>query len=194
MTLYHTALSTGSITYKNVPETTKAMHSKGTMLQNDIIKQGLPEAFDECDVFYSEPPWTKGFKVFNERANVTDSSYQDLISALQKIILQTSRPVYLTSSKSMIKGLPEPNQLFETKLNGGDALLGVWNDEYFDDKTNTNVICQNLGKRYFCMGDFTCGYGDCILNFLKGGGQRFVASDFDGKCITVMSTRFKKVK
>lgn len=191
--IYHSALAKGTITYSNVAETKKAVHPKGIMMQNDIIADGLPEQFDECDVLYAEPPWRHGFKIFNKRAGVDHASYNDLADAISKIITGTEKPVYILLGQQMLNKLPRPNQLFETILNGNGAMVAIWRDTYTGLTDNTEVICQNLGSRYKCLGDFTCGYGACVQNFLEGGGKRFVASDYDGKCITVMSAQMKKV-
>lgn len=192
-TLYHSALKKGSITYGNVNETLRADHPKGVMIKNDIIADGLPLEFEECDVLYAEPPWPHGFKVFNERAGVTGISYSDLADAIAKIILQSKIPVYLLMWKPLLNKLPAPQELHETVLHGGDALVGIWNDSYLGSCESANVICQTLGTKYKCFGDFTCGYGACVADFMDGGGKRFVASDYDGKCITVMSARMKKI-
>ena len=162
MTLYHTALKKGFVTYSNVKETVSAGHPRGVMLKNDIISNGLPEEFDRCDVLCAEPPWPKGFKII--------------------------------IGESMLKRLPVPREVHQTTQNGGDALVAVWHGNYDGSCKSVNVICESLGSRYKYLGDFTCGYGTCIVNFLSGGGSGFVASDYDGKCITVMSTRMKKIK
>jgi len=194
LTLYHTALKKGFVTYSNVKETESAVHPKGVMLKNDIISNGLPEEFDRCDVLCAEPPWPKGFKIFNDRAGVAHESYSDLVVAFIKIIENNPKPIYLIIGESMLKRLPMPREVHKTTQNGGDALVAVWHGNYDGSCKSVNVICESLGSRYKCLGDFTCGYGTCIVNFLSGGGSSFVASDYDGKCITVMSTRMKKIK
>lgn len=194
MDLYHTALSKGSITYDGVPETERSDHSLGVMLKNDIIANGLPEEFDECDVLYAEPPWPHGFHVFNKRAGVEGINYSDLAKSIENIILTKKKPTFILLGKQMLSKLPVPNQIFETILNGNDALIAVWNGTYDGPTNNTAEICKYLGGQYRVMGDFTCGYGACIRNFLSGGGSRFVASDYDGKCITVMTAQMKKYK
>ena len=192
MNLYHTALAKGSITYDGVPETLRSEHELGVMLKNDIIANGLPEEFSVCDVLYAEPPWPHGFHVFNKRAGVQGTNYADLAKSIQDIIESEAKPTFILLGKQMLSKLPEPTQIFDTILNGNDAMIAVWNASYDGPTENTAVICKHLGTQYHTMGDFTCGYGACIRNFLSGGGSRFVASDYDGKCITVMTAQMKK--
>ena len=194
MGLYHSALKKGSITYRNVNETLRANHPKGVMIKNDVMSQGLPIEFSNCDILYAEPPWSHGFHVFNKRVGVSGITYADFCEAIKKIILRWDKPIYLLLSQAMLKILPKPRELHDTILNEGDALLGVWNDSYSGSLVSTEYVCQELGRKYKTMGDFTCGYGDCVINFLSGGGRGFVASDYDGKCITVMAARMKKIK
>ena len=78
MTLYHTALKKGFVTYSNVKETVSAVHPRGVMLKNDIISNGLPEEFDRCDVLCAEPPWPKGFKIFNDAFDKVSYKYPKL--------------------------------------------------------------------------------------------------------------------
>jgi len=193
MGIYHSALKSGVMTYKDVKETSRANHSKGIILKNDIISQGLPIEFDECDFLWAEPPWPHGFKVFNERANADHKSYQNLVDAISEIIESSDKPIYMPLCKSLLRGLPNADQVEETSLNSGEALLAIWNDEYVGPYKTTNEICQTLGSIYSCIGDFTCGYGNCVVDFIEGGGKKFVASDFDGKCVTVMAARMKKI-
>lgn len=191
MDLYHTALSSGSITYDDIPETISTKHRLGIMLKNDIIADGLPSEFDLCDVLYAEPPWPHGFHVFNKRAGVSGPSYDDLAKAIENIILTKKKPTFILLGKTLLRKLPEAEVVLETILNGNSVIMAVWNASYSGPTTNTAEICKYLGSQYAIMGDFTCGYGSCIRNFLLGGGSRFVASDYDGKCITVMSAQME---
>jgi len=197
--VYHTALSKGAITYEGVNETQRANHSRGVMIKNDIISDGLPLEFSDCDVIYAEPPWPHGFAIFNKRAGVDHKNYNDLADAIKKAIIFCSStnsptPFYLLLGKTMLSKLPEPNELHETILNGNAALVAVWNDSYEGELSSTSEICRELGRKYQKIGDFTCGYGACVKNFIDGGGESFVASDYDGKCITVMAAQMKSVQ
>ena len=199
MTLYHTALKKGSLTYLDVPETNYVEHPLGLMIKSDIINEGLPQQMLDCDVIYAEPPWPHGFKIFNERAGIKHNDYNDLSDAIKEAIVfcsskEASTPFYLLLGKTMLSKLPDPNELHETILNGNDAFMAVWNDSYEGNLSSTYEICHTLGGRYKKFGDFTCGYGACVKAFLEGGGESFIASDYDGKCITVMSANLKKLK
>ena len=192
MDLYHTALSKGSITYDGVIETNRSEHKLGIILKNDIIEDGLPAEFDSCDVLYAEPPWPHGFHVFNKRAGVSGINYGDLAKSIEKIIAEKKKPTFILLGKQMLKKLPKPDNIYDTILNGNEAMIAVWGASYDGPKNNTAEICKHLGGQYKLMGDFTCGYGACIRNFLSGGGSGFVASDYDGKCVTVMAAEMKK--
>jgi hypothetical protein len=189
MELYHTALLKGSITFDNVRPTSFAELPNGIIMQNDFIKNGLPQQFDGCDLLYAEPPWPHGLKVFNKRAGVNDFPYEKLVNAFNQLLQFTDKPVYLFVGSQMLKQLIQPKQVFDTKLNGGDGLMAVWNDSYDGSHESTVAICKNLGKRYNIIGEFMAGYGASVKSFLRGGGKKFVAADFDGKCVTVMASQ-----
>ena len=191
---YHTALKNRSVTYKGIKETARVEHHNGIMLKHDFVSDGLAVDFNECDILYSEPPYApSGLKVFNERAGMEDIKFNDLIEAVSKILLEWTKPIYLIMSATNLAKLPSPDVIIETTLNGDVVSMGVWNDENPTLLSSTELICQRLGSRYKCLGDFTCGYGYPVKNFMIGGGQRFVASDYDGKCITVISGQMNKL-
>jgi len=191
---YHSALKNKSITYTGIKETERAEHENGIMLKHDFVCNGLAPEFSNCDVIYSEPPYApSGLKVFNQRAGVDRSSYSDLLEAISKIVLAWEKPLYLIMSETNLKKIPRPQHASKTFLNGDEVSIGVWNDDDPILLETTDLICKTLGLRYSCMGDFTCGYGFPIKNFLKGGGSKFVASDYDGKCITVIASQLKKL-
>jgi hypothetical protein len=123
MELYHTALLKGSITFDNVRPTSFAELPNGIIMQNDFIKNGLPQQFDGCDLLYAEPPWPHGLKVFNKRAGVNDFPYEKLVNAFNQLLQFTDKPVYLFVGSQMLKQLIQPKQVFDTKLNGGDGLM-----------------------------------------------------------------------
>ena len=89
--------------------------------------------------------------------------------------------------------LPSADVIVETTLNGNAVSMGVWNENCPIVLPSAELVCQELGSRYKCMGDFACGYGNSVKNFLIGGGQRFVASDYDGKCVTIISRQINKL-
>ncbi|MAL83101.1 MAG: hypothetical protein CMF11_01940 [Idiomarina sp.] len=191
---YHSALKNKAITYTDIKETNRIEHHNGIMLKHDVVSDGLAPEFDECDFLYSEPPYApSGLKVFNERAGVNDRTFKDLLEAISRIVASWTKPIYLIMSETNLKKLPNPDVIAQTSLNGDLVSLGVWNESNPILQSSTQLICSALGQRYSCMGDFTCGYGYPIKSFIKGGGKRFVASDYDGKCITVISSQMRKL-
>jgi len=193
--IYHTALKNRSANYGGIKETVRSDHPRGVMLKHDFISNGLAPEFDECNVLYAEPPYAhSGLKIFDARAGVNNRSYSDLIKAMGSIIECGSIPVYLVLSRATLNKLPKPDVIYETRLNGDLVCLGVWNDKNPTLLSSVELICKTLGSRYKCLGDFACGYGASVKNFIQGGGYRFVASDYDGKCITVMSAQLKGVQ
>jgi len=206
MKKYHTALKESVLAEKHTGESNFETHPKGLMIKNDIIRSGLPAEFDSCDVLYSDPPWPHGWHIFNKRAGVNGTTYQQLCDAITKIIKQ-GKPTYLCLGKSLLGKLPEPKITRDVILNGDKIILAIWNDNAwlnaaeqhrlgigFQETLSTRDVCIMLASRYKCIGDFACGYGESVRNFLDGGGARhkFVASDYNGNCISVMSQEMLK--
>ena len=75
---YHSALAhKGNV--EDAPPLKRYERNGSIAFQHDIMADPgelLPVEFTDCDVFYLEPPWSKGFKVFNER--VEDTAYAQL--------------------------------------------------------------------------------------------------------------------
>ena len=165
--------------------------SDGIIFRHDIIKDGIPHQMSDCDFLYAEPPWPHGFQTFNERAGVEYNSYDDLARAIADIIEGMSNFILMPLGKTLLKKLPEPQRVEQIQLNGNPALLAHWHGNFEHTAKTTEHLLEQLGARYDSMGDFTCGYGAPVWSFLGGGGKRFVASDFDGCCVTVMASLFR---
>ena len=54
---YHSALTPQS----EAVEIQRCKFAGGVAFQHDI-RNGVPDDFGKCDVFYGEPPWQKGFQ------------------------------------------------------------------------------------------------------------------------------------
>tara|TARA_Y100001972_G_C7656705_1_gene330720 strand:- start:1736 stop:2326 length:591 start_codon:yes stop_codon:yes gene_type:complete len=160
----------------------------GIIFRHDIISDGIPHQMIDCDFIYAEPPWPHGFKTFNERAGVHHNSYNDLAEGIANIIEEMPNYIMMPLGKTLLKKLPEPTHVESIQLNGNPSLLAHWHN-YLDHQTKTTEeLLMRFGSEYDSMGDFTCGYGAPVWSFLDGGGQTFVASDFDGCCVTVMAS------
>lgn len=140
--------------------------------------------YEVCDVFYTEPPWLSGIKVFNERAGV-DNSANEYYQGLTNVILSIKdKPVYITAGKSFNKRIPEPQWKRSVRLNNTDAEIWGYNcTELMSPKDDMNLdFIKSLSRIYNVVGDFNCGYGNTGRIF-KENGKRFVMSDYDANCI-----------
>ena len=190
MSFYHSALAGG---YDVDVEPMDRVEFKGSVAFAHDITKGLPSEYDQCDVFYSEPPWPHGMTVFNERAGI-DSTYEDIGKSLAVIVEQVERPIYITLGKTLLSKLPVPEVQFPSSLNGNRIIVAAWNAEYEIKDRLTTGLQKKLGIAYNCLGDFCCGYGDPVLTFLRSGGKSFIASDYNAKCVTVIGQRLGVVK
>ena len=187
--MYHTALKSKFDT-KDVPVSTRVSGDGYVFLRSDLVVDGIPDEVADCDVIYGEPPWPHGFKVFNDRAEVSDRrTYQEFADVLGSEIRRIRKPFYMTLGKTLMKMLPSHSGSLPVKLNGADAFIVWWFDKY-DGPHDTNIsVCKALGARYRSMGDWCCGYATPLLAFTEGGGKLIVGADYDGKCITVCGER-----
>jgi len=183
---YHSALKWGEKHLQEVEPLDRGDHGGCVALQNDLVTSGLPEAMDDCDVIYGECPWPEGFKKFDDMADVERRPYALFQKAVLDMILTTPKPIYMILGKTLLKPLPKPAGFQPTKLNGGDVHIAWWNDSYRGPLGSNVQITEHLGSRYKRMGDFCCGYGEPLFQFLAGGGESFVGADHNGKCIRVL--------
>jgi len=189
---YHSALKWGEKHLQEVEPLDYEVRGGCIALQNDLVTQGLPSAMDECDVIYGECPWPEGFKKFDDMADVDRRPYALFQKAVLQMILTTPKPIYMILGRTLLRPLPKPAGLADTKLNGGDVMIAWWNDRYKGPLDSNVHITEHLGSRYKNMGDFCCGYGEPLFKFLDGGGERFVGADHNGKCIRVLAERMRE--
>jgi hypothetical protein len=192
MKYYHSALESQNLQIFDVKPKNEAKGDRFKLVRCDLLKSGLPPVMAECDAFYSDPPWLPGFKTFNDRAGVADKrTYAEFGEMLGDEILAAMKPTYLTLGKSLLRHLPEPDGTTPYKLNGGDAILAWWFDEGEGPVDFHDDVTIYLAGKYEILGDFFCGYGESLRNFLSHGGHSVVGSDFDGKCIAVAADLFE---
>ena len=48
-----------------------------------------------------------------------------------------------------------------------------------------------VAYNYECVGDFCCGYGQPLFDFLKYGGKQVVASDHNDSCISILKDKME---
>ena len=144
---------------------------------------GLPKEYNNCDVLYTELAWMKGLNNFNKRANIK-SHYNKYILSINNIIRTNKIPIIIVTGINDSKKLLPPNMCLYTKLNGAKAMANVYNFKYNIkyDYNDTNIIIKNLSKKFNCVGDFCCGYGNTGNIFYKNN-KDFIMSDYNKKCI-----------
>lgn len=183
MTAYHTALKAGRV--EEAPPLDRADFQDGIALCHNIW-QPIPAEYSQCDIVYAEPPWRHGYDVFNERAGTNDPPWPDFMRRIATIIRESKCPVVITSGKAALPYLDQPDNCYETQLNGADALLicyGVTLERYETSEFALNEICA----RFDCIGDWCCGYGLTAV-MARRYGKRFVVSDHNATCVGYMAT------
>lgn len=161
------------------------------------LRHGLPIVYAACDVFYTDLPWRDGFLVFEARAGAVKAKlegrpstltvsketprYEGFLQNVAAIVESVKQPVVLVTGKHALRGLPRPEHLYNTYLNGASAVALVYRTE-LKSYGNEFEILRELAQRFNCVGDFCCGYGRTGRVF-KEAGKRFVMSDFNPACI-----------
>lgn len=186
--LYHSALKQGALVPGDVSPMARYERGGCVVVQSDLIKDRLAPEFSVCDVFYADPPWAAGFKVFDERAGVAfRRSYGIFVDRMAELIRNDGRPHYLVIGANLRNKLPEPAGSSAIKLNGNAAQLVWWHDTYEGPTDEASNVIRHLATRYNVMGDWCCGYGRSLLTFLDGGGKGVVGADHNGKCVAVVA-------
>ena len=180
------------------------------VLRHNVATGLLPANFKECDVMFCGSPWPLGQKIFNKRAGVVVTHDEVSEGVAQIINSYRDTLIILALGPHMLKKLPEPvglahvfDDIVDMELDIDDLAIEVdyqldsmnlawWNGEYTGPTDKVESIHQYLGETYSTMGDFFCGYGYGIFNFLAAGGQRFVASDYDSKCVGMVAKRLRE--
>lgn len=151
---------------------------------HDLIGGPLPDAYGDCDVFYTDLPWQKGFGIFNERAGIGDGrTYREFMAAVSSIITRVSRPVYLVTGRHALTLLPEPAWVRDTRLNEDAAVIVAYSvPEMRKTFGEARELLWSLAAQHERVGDFCCGYGSAARAFRRQG-KTFVASDVNPHCI-----------
>ena len=190
--LYNSAIGNRQKYFQEVDGLNYFSKNNNTIFCSDIIKFNLPNEYKDCDFLYADPPYPQGFKIFEERAKIKKKrTYNEFVNALNKIILNFKKPIFMTVGKILLKKLIKPKQIISINfsIHNSTVDLAIWN-YYIEEKIeSTNNLMKYLGLRFDKMGDFCCGYGDNIERFLLNGGKKFVASDLDSKCIAILKKR-----
>ena len=164
----------------------------GKVLRRDVFR-GLGSDFRECDVFYTEPPWPRGFTVFNERAgHETDRTFGDLARQLSGLARSLVPPViYLVGIGTL--SLYKPHDQIEISLRRTDkfrALAISWRLELPRTLECAEDLLAWLAENHDCVGDFMAGYGRTGRIF-AGLGKRFVLADLNAHCVGYISQHMR---
>jgi len=185
---YHTALNSKKNTNKIVEGTQRFETKNCLAFTYDFIpKQSLPNEYDKCDFLYVEVPYPQGIKIFDERANVKETrTVDDFALALSKIIMDTKIPIGIVTSKILHKKLPPANSIHEMSIHVGKVTFAMHNYILpFQFQRSTDLM-QYVANNFNCLGDFCCGYGYPLIQYLKFGGKKIIASDYNSQCITIL--------
>jgi hypothetical protein len=163
--------------------------SGGSIVFCRDLTAGTHPTFRSADVIYSEPSWKDGYKKFQARAgSLSDGSYYGFLTYIEnikKVIEELKIPSYLIMSKHMQKRL-NPDFVMDVVLHSYKSVLGVWNAELPEVKTNQDVL-KLISEKYSCALDFSCGYGNTAKAML-GRGKQFICSDVNKKCVFYVAT------
>lgn len=148
---------------------------------HDLMRKDVPSDYNDCDIFYMEPPWIDGFKIFEDRANIShERTYEDLMLGVSKFVF-LGKPAVIITGKKGLKYLPKPDAEAGTILNGAAARVVMYGTTVAN-VSNCMTILDELAGRYFRVGDPCCGFGRTAKAF-KSAGKDFVVSDYNQECI-----------
>lgn len=137
--------------------------------------------FKKCDVIYSEIAWRHGMTKFNRRTKI-DVAWDDYMNGVGYIIKTLKKPTFIIAGKQASKYFPSAQSATPITINGGDALVYVFNSERLVREKSSEELIVSLSKEYNMVGDFSCGYGRVGLAFTNNG-RRFIMSDYNRECI-----------
>jgi len=159
---------------------------KSMGLQWDISRGVLARQAKHADVFYADPPFPAGLKVFNQRAGA-ELSYKDFATGFAKAWSSTTKPRYAVMNAMLAKHLPPPDGIVTMFQNGKKERLGYWSAETPPENKTNLQVCEWLGRNHRTICDIVCGYGIPILTFCKvRRGNQFIGTDYDRRCIGVL--------
>lgn len=184
MAFYNSALKNGTSTISDLKPLQRHDHERGTALAHDIKTRALPPEFSACDVFYSEPPYPAGIKVFDERAGAKTGDYSEFAEPFCFVWSEIKVPKVLVCGKTLQRFfLDAPDFVTSVSLNGAKVDLCSWGVRLPGGLRNTK-ICFELGKMFHHVGDPCCGYGVPIKHFISARKtNRFTVSDYDPHCV-----------
>lgn len=144
----------------------------------------LPDAYQECDVLYGDPPWKTGYKVFTERCCIKEPpSFDTFMFHVVDLIERTELPAVMVVGKQAAKYFDGWTAV-PTRLQRFDAIAYYWQLKPVPTPTAAGIL-EGLAKRFDCVGDFFAGYGSAARAFTFAG-KRFIVSDCNPVCLSIM--------
>jgi ubiquinone/menaquinone biosynthesis C-methylase UbiE len=72
-----------------------------------------------------------------------------------------------------------------------ELTFAIYNWEKNIQFKTTEQLMKYVAYNYECVGDFCCGYGQPLFDFLKYGGKQVVASDHNDSCISILKDKME---
>lgn len=184
---YHTALKGGVSEYKNLDHFTIG-NSCG--FQKDILDMwALPYEYELCDFLYTDIPWAQGYPKFNALAGKNeDHPYQDFLTHINKLYLESDADAVIIAGKSVLKYL-QADYTRPIMLNGGQC-VAYWYRREPIQAVKAEELLIKAANQYQRVGDMCCGYGRTAKIFMDAG-KDFTCSDINSGCIGVMWDQLK---
>ena len=187
---YHTALNISNLNSQSEKSCEFFEYNGNVCFKKDILTGDLDDRFNVCDIFYSEPPWRYGYKIFEKRAGYNyKSDFRGFLKNIHKIIKAQNKPFFIVGGKQDYEIIfSDADFISNTEIaqHKTKCLCYIYNlnKEIFSkiDFSNNLTLIQSLAKNFHCIGDFCCGYGNTGIVF-DSFKKNFVMSDADPKCI-----------
>lgn len=185
--LYNTAISHLNKCKDNTDYELKEKYHKENrcyIFNHNMCSKEIPEEFKLADFIYSEISWSQGFEKFRNKYDF-DGTYLEYIENVGRVIKELGIPAFIPCGKlafnKLQKIIGNGTLFMDYKLRSTASCLGVFNvdncDEY-SSITSVEELFDKLKDYYNCVLDFSCGYGQHLLQFKK-----FIATDINNYCL-----------
>lgn len=185
---YHKELDCDYITSFNLGESLAFKH--------DIFR-GIPDEFNKCDIIYSEPFWKNGHDLLFKKGLIK-YSFKELQEKINKEINSLDKPTILILGKNALKYYSNYKVIGTVMLHNYPSQVVSWGvDLEIPEKNKKGFLFNNydlmdlIVDKFDFIGDFMCGFGNIAVKSYNKN-KKFIMSDIDNKCISVLRKRLKK--
>lgn len=180
----HSALGTRP----DAPALDRFQGRNGLALTWDLAAEGLlPEAFDQCDVLYAEPPAPAGWRVFHERAGIEPAmTYRAFIGLCSRLVQDRGGVLVVCTQAEKYALAARFTERVELHRPDWSQLAKWYCDPPKRSSLTVDGVLTTLAGRYDCIGDFCCGCGHTGAAFVAAG-KRYVMSDVEPRCTGYIS-------